>query len=104
MKVVVESSTPGMMIRSSGRLHLAEHDPLVFVTGIGALEGEGLGTGLERDAEDLPERDVAVVRPLVVAPAEVQAHPVSRDVAQGVIESLDVGRGDLQELRVAQFG
>ena len=44
-----------------------------------------------------------MVRALVVAPAEVQAHPIGRDVAQGVIERLDVGRGDLQELGIAQL-
>jgi hypothetical protein len=31
MKLVVESSTPGMITRSSGRPELREHDPLVLV-------------------------------------------------------------------------
>jgi hypothetical protein len=45
-----------------------------------------------------------VVWSFVVAPAEVQAHAVGRDVAQGVIQGLDVGGGDLQELGVADLG
>jgi len=87
-----------------GQLHLAEHDPLVLVTRIGALEGERLRTGPERDGQDLAERDVAVMRALVVAPAQVQAKSIGRDVAERVIERFHVGRGDLQELRVAQVG
>ena len=81
--------------------HLAEHHPLVLVTRVGAFEGERLRARLEDDAEDLAERDVTVVRALVVAPAEMQAHAVGRDVAQRVIQRLHVRRGDLHELRVA---
>src|SRR5438445_7122140 len=44
------------------QLHVLEHDPLVLVTRVGALEGQGLRPRLERDREDLLEGDVAVVR------------------------------------------
>src|SRR5262245_44672191 len=42
------------------------------------------------------------MRSFVVAPAEMQAHAVGRDVAQRVVERLHVGRRDLHELGVAQ--
>src|SRR6267143_4301608 len=87
-----------------GQADLAEHDPLVLVARIGALEGQGLGLGLQRDRQELAQRDVPVVRPLVIAPAEVQPHAVRRDVAERVVERLDVGRGDLQERRVGHLG
>src|SRR6266850_4742114 len=86
-----------------GQADLAEHDPLVLVARVRPLEGERLGLGLQRHRQELAQRDVAMVRALVVAPAEVQAHPIGRDVTQGVIERLDVGRSDLQELGVAQL-
>jgi hypothetical protein len=86
-----------------GQTDLAEHDPLVLVARVRPLEGERLGLGLQRHRQELTQRDVAMVRALVVAPAEVQAHPIGGDVAQGVIERLDVRRGDLQKLGVAQL-
>ena len=42
--------------------------------------------------------DVVVVRPLVVAPADVHANPLGRDVSQRVVQHLDVERGQAQEL------
>src|SRR5262245_2067595 len=86
-----------------GQADLAEHDPLVLVARVGPFEREGLGLRLQRDRQELTQRDVPMVRALVVAPAEVQAHPVGRNIAQGVIQHLDVGRGDLEELGVAQL-
>ena len=45
-----------------------------------------------------------VVRPLVVAPAQVHADLFRRDVRQGVIERLDVHAGDLAEFLEAEIG
>ena len=42
-------------------------------------------------------RDVEMVRAFVVAPAQVQPHSVGRDVAQRVVERVDVQRDALHE-------
>src|SRR2546427_2297028 len=83
---------------------LAEHDPFVLVTPVRALEGQGLGPRLQGDRQELSQRDIPVMRPLVVAPAEVKANAVGGNVAQRMVERLDIGLGDLQELGVAQIG
>src|SRR5882672_4684407 len=83
---------------------LAEHDPFVLVTRVRALEGQGLGPRLQGDRQELSQRDIPVMRPLVVAPAEVKANAIGGNVAQRMVERLDVGLGDLQELGVAQVG
>ena len=44
-----------------------------------------------------------VVRPLVIAPADVDARPVRRDIAQGMVQHLDVKCRALEKLRFAQF-
>src|SRR5499426_3592119 len=87
-----------------GQTHLAEHHPLVLMPAVGALEGEPLRPRLEHGADDLAERDVAVVWSQVVAPAEMQAQPVGGDVPERVVERLDVALGDLHELRVGEIG
>ena len=93
-----------MMTLSVGQLDVPEHGPLVFVAGVGAFEGDRLGARLQHDAEDLLERDVAVVRPFVVAPAQVQAQAVGGDVPERVVERFDIGLGDLHELSRAEVG
>src|SRR6266849_1636952 len=52
----------------------------------------------------LSQRDIAVMRPFVVSPAEVESDTVSRNITQRMVERLDVGLRDLQELGVAQIG
>src|SRR5262245_12240816 len=59
-----------------GWLDIPEHRPLVFVAGIGAFKGDGLGARLQHNMQNILERNVAVMRPFVVAPAQVQAKPV----------------------------
>ena len=49
------------------------------------------GPRLEHDGEDLLERDVVVMRAFVVAPADVHAHALGRDVRRGGVERLDIG-------------
>ena len=53
--------------------------PFMAVTRVGGLEGDALDVGFEDDFDDVAERDVAVVRPLVVAPADMDAHLLGRD-------------------------
>ena len=73
-----------------------EYRPLVRMARVGGLEQQRLRLGLEHDGQQLLERDVVVVRPLVVAPADVHAHAIGRDVAQRMVEHLDVPRRGLQ--------
>ena len=56
--------------------------PFMRVARVGRLEQDRLRPRLDRDVEHRGERDVVGVRPLVIAPADVQPHAVGRDVAR----------------------
>src|SRR5581483_317002 len=56
------------------------------------------------DIDDVPERHVAVMRPLVVAPAQVQPQLIRRSVAKRMIERLDVHLRLLAELLQIKIG
>ena len=73
-----------------GQLRVAPDGPFVLVTRIGGLEHERTGLRLLHDRHDPFERNVVVVRPLVVAPADVHAHLCGRNVGERVVERLDV--------------
>src|SRR6266545_4114074 len=87
-----------------GHADALEDSPLVGVTRVGSLEGHGPGAAGEDNIEDVRQRDVVVMRALVVAPAEVHAHLVRRHRRQRVVESLDVQPGHRAELLEAQVG
>ena len=72
--------------------HLLEQLPFVPEPGIGSLERQGAGPGLESKLDNLLERRVEVMRSFVIAPAQVHPQLVHRDVAQGVVEGLHVQR------------
>ena len=91
--------TPGQMTLSSGTAVLLEQRPLVGVARVGGLEQDGARLGRPDQIEDVGEVDVAVVRTRVVAPAQVHAQPIGRDVAHGVVEGLDVHRDAAAERR-----
>jgi len=54
------------------------------------LEGEGLWAGLQHFGQDRPQRNITAVRPLVVAPTEMQPQAIRRDIPYGLVECLDV--------------
>ena len=56
----------------------------------------------EDDVDDVGQRHVVVVGPLVVAPAEMHAGLVGRHVGEGVVERLDVQARGLAELLGAE--
>ena len=93
-----------MMTLSGGQLHALEDPPLVRVPRVGGLEGDALGTGREDEVEDVGEGDVVVMRPLVVAPAEVDPELLGRDVGHRVIERREVQAGHPPELLEAEVG
>src|SRR6202044_2982281 len=71
-----------------GQGDVLEDLPLVLVPGVGALEGDRGRARGQHQVDDVGQRDVGVVRALVVAPAQVHAQPVRRDVAGGVVDGL----------------
>ena len=83
---------------------VAEDGPFVAVAGVGGLEEEVAGADLHQDREDLGHVDVADVRALVVAPADVDADAVLGDAVERVVQRLDMGLGDLDELVVGEVG
>jgi len=81
---------------------LLEDRPLVRVTRIGGLELYRVGPGLPDHVDDLLERHVAVVRARVVAPAQVHAHLLGRDVDERAVQcrSLEPGGVRFRRLHV----
>ena len=73
-----------------GDRRLAPHRPFVGVARVGRLEQNRRRLGAQDHVDDLLERDVEVVRALVVAPAQVHAHAVGGNVAQRVVDRLHV--------------
>ena len=76
-----------------------------------SIHGHGAGSrprtagrrlGLQQHRHQRGERDVARVRAFVVAPADMQPH-AARDVAQRVVEDLDVDRGPPQEAGLVEI-
>src|SRR6266849_4139231 len=73
-----------------GQLDRLENLPFVGMTGIGGLERDSVRPRKKNDVDDVFERYVAVVRPFVVAPAQVHAHAFGRNVRGGAVERFDV--------------
>ena len=82
-----------------GQLHLLEQCPFVRMTRIGGLDRNCARPGAKDDVDHIAERHVAMMRAFVIAPAQMHAQFLGRDVGQRVIHRLDV------ELRLpAPFG
>ncbi len=71
-----------------GQFHLLEQLPLVVVTWVASFERDGAWARAEHDVDDVLERNVEVVRALVVAPAQVHAQLLGRDAGHGVVQCL----------------
>src|SRR5215831_16431644 len=72
------------------QLHFFEDGPFVLVPGVGALKGDRRGPCLQHWLDDLTQGNVVVVRALVVAPAEMQAHARGWDVCGRRVEHLEM--------------
>ena len=57
-----------------------KHAVFVRMARVGERQHEAADIGLLQDRQDVVERHVAVVRPLVIAPADMEPHPVARHV------------------------
>ena len=75
-----------------------EDRPFVSVPWVGRLEQQSLRFGLEHDRQETRHRYVVMVWALVIAPAHVHAGALGGHVPQGVVEHLDVPRGESLEL------
>ena len=73
-----------------GQLHFFEDGPFVLMTRVSALEADRRGPCLQHRLDDLTQRNVVIVRALIVAPAEMEAHTLGRDVFGRGVEHLEV--------------
>ena len=73
------------------------------VAWIGRLDYQRLRLRLHQDRCDLAEIDIVVVRTFVIAPADMDAAHFGRDIAQRVVQHLDMKRGALEEVGLAQL-
>ena len=81
-----------------------EYAPFMRVTRIRRLQHDRHRAGAQHDVDHIRERNVAVMRPFVIAPAHVQAQTVGWNVGERVIERLDVQFGFLAKFGEAQVG
>src|SRR6266436_2292671 len=85
------------------QLQRLEHRPFMGVARVGRLEREAARLGQEDHVDDVLERHVAMMRALVIAPAQMEAQLLPRDVGDGVVERLDVKPRLLAEILDAQM-
>ena len=100
--MVVEFDDPGDQHLVVGDPGVAQILPFMGVARIGRLERQPGRARPQRHLDDLGERDVVGVRPLVIAPAQMHAHRVGRDVGGRMVEGGDVALGDAQEFVVGE--
>ena len=74
--------TPATRIWSSASGMSSNSRDLMRVARIGEGQHEAADLGLQDHRQDVLERHVAVVRALVIAPADVQPDAVARDALQ----------------------
>ena len=77
-----------------GDFYRLEVLPFVVVARIGGLDADRLHARLEGDVDDLGHRQIVGVRPLVIAPADVQPHAVGRQPLGRGVERRDIALGD----------
>ena len=73
--------------RAGRELNLLPDTHLVLVPYICRLEGISLRLHLERDVDDVFERDVVDMRAVPAAPAPVIAHFLRRDAGEGMVSA-----------------
>jgi len=87
---------------SSGKLEFPPNRPLVGMARVCGLDGDGLRFYGKNDLDDLGERDVVGVRAFVVAPADMDADHVGRNIAERMIERFGMESGTPQKLRFGE--
>ena len=61
----------------------------MLMPGIGERQHEPADISLLEERQYVGERDVAIVRPLIISPADVEPHPVARHIYDGLVDSGD---------------
>jgi hypothetical protein len=72
-----------------GQGYFLKYAVFMGVARVGEREEEAADLGLLDDRQNIGERHVAIVRPFVIAPADVQAHPVARNVFECRVDRRD---------------
>ena len=91
MKLIFDSITPGISILPFRKLRRVSNTVHSCAwRGFAASSEIAEGRAREHDVDDVGERHVAVMRALVVAPAQVHAQLLRRDVRERVVQRLDV--------------
>jgi hypothetical protein len=102
MKFDFDSITPGISSFPSGSLTGLEQRPLVRVARVRRFQRDRMRLRLPDDVDHVGERDVAMVRALVISPAKMQPHFFWRNIRKRVVERLDVQLRFLAPLREAE--
>src|SRR5205823_5294241 len=71
------------------------HAPLVFVSRIGGLDQVGARAYVQKQTDDILERQIRRVRSVPSAPADMVAHALLWNVRERMVERLDARRGEL---------
>ena len=95
---------PGYQHLAARQLDSLEHPPLMGVARVGSFDQKSHRSRLQQRADEVGQRHVSDVRPLVVTPANMEAHAVGGDISDGVVERLDVDFGRHKKLTVGLVG
>ena len=90
---------PGDEDQVVGKPDVGPHRVLVSVARVRRLERQRRHVGLHDDVDDVGQRHVAVMRTLVVAPAQVQSRTIARHALERMVQRGNVHLDALPELR-----
>src|SRR5262249_28094035 len=95
---------PGDDALPGGDLDLLEQLPFVPVARISAFERNRSGMGQEQHVQDVGQWHVAMMRALVVTPADVHSDATRRQSVQRAVQGLDMEPGLILERLQGQMG
>jgi len=95
---------PGNNDLALRQLDLLEQGPFMRVARVRSLELDRRWPRCKRDIDDLGEWHVAMVRPLVIAPAQMHPHALRRDRGERMIQRLDMEPRPFAEFLDRQVG
>ena len=72
-----------------GEGEFLQYTIFMLMPGIGEREHEPADIGLLKEWQYVGERDVAIVRPFVISPADMEPHPVARHIDDCLVDCCD---------------
>ena len=90
--------------RAVRKFHRLENPPFVLMARVRGLDRIASRIDAEDQIDDVPERDVVVMRPVKAAPADMQSHLLARDAAQRMVQRIDPHRRIFAILRERDVG